>query len=540
MPGRWGRVPLRLAAARRRVLLEPSAVGAWAATGHSPARRLARALLGVLHRVRPARAWLYRGEPARALAALGPVAATGSPADRRDRARAAWALGARGSALPGLREDDRVRRALAERLAADSRPVPPRPAAPGRPRPVVPRPATRPRVLHLVVNSLPHSSAGYALRTQAVLRAQQAHGLHAEAVTGFMYPWTVLRDCAGDETVDGVRYHRLLPSARPRDDAAREADRRRLLDRLVRELRPDVLHAHSPFQVGLDALEVAAEHDLPVVYEVRGLLHETWAQRIGPDAVATERYRLEQQQEAAVVTGADAVVTLGRAMAAHLVGLGARTTPTVVANAVDASLLTDRPDVARARRQVGLEPAGLVVGSVSSLVAYEGFDVLLRAAAELAGRGTAVTVVLVGDGDAAGPLRRLADDLPGVQVVMPGRLPHAQALTWLAALDVVAVPRLDVDVCRLVSPLKPVEAMALGKPVVLSDLPALRELVDDGTDGLLVRPEDPVALADALQSLLPPDRRADLGTAAAERVRRGRTWAATTEAYLRVYEDVIR
>ena len=149
-------------------------------------------------------------------------------------------------------------------------------------------------------------------------------------------------------------------------------------------------------------------------------------------------------------------------------------------------------------------------------------------------------MLLVGSGDAAAAVRARGADLPAPgRLVMPGRVPKEQVADHLAALDVFAVPRRDLDVCRLVTPLKPAEAMAARLPLVVSDLPALREFVDDGVEGYVVPPEDPAALADALQRLADPALRARMGEAGRRRAAATRTWEAVVDTYLGVYARVL-
>jgi glycosyltransferase involved in cell wall biosynthesis len=203
----------------------------------------------------------------------------------------------------------------------------------------------------------------------------------------------------------------------------------------------------------------------------------------------------------------------------------------------DALLTTEHPTPEAARATLGL-PAGPAIGTVSSLVDYEGLETVVRTVATLRARGHDVTGLLVGDGVSRPGLTRLADEL-GVadHVVLPGRVPPAVAQTWLAALDVVLVPRRDHEVTRLVTPLKPVEAMAVGRPVVASDLPALVEAV--GGAGLHVGADDLAGWAEVVASLLDDaGRRAELvelGRAVATE----RTWVRNAETYLGIYRDCL-
>jgi glycosyltransferase involved in cell wall biosynthesis len=212
---------------------------------------------------------------------------------------------------------------------------------------------------------------------------------------------------------------------------------------------------------------------------------------------------------------------------------------TLVPNCVDERFLEPLPDPAGPRSSLGIAPDEVAVGIVSTLVGYEGVDVLLRAVRLLIDRGAPVRLLVVGDGASLPGLRRLADGL-GLEnrAVFVGRVPYTEVRRYYAALDVFVVPRLDTRVTRLVTPLKPLEAMASGRPVVASDLPALAELVGGGR-GVLARPGEPASLADVLEPLLyDPDRRGRLGSTARRWVAEHRTWAAVVPRYLEVYRGL--
>jgi glycosyltransferase involved in cell wall biosynthesis len=302
-------------------------------------------------------------------------------------------------------------------------------------------------------------------------------------------------------------------------------------------LKPSVIHAATPHLNASAALAVGRRLSTPVVYEVRGFLEQTWAAG-DPARVDTDRYRLTRSRETAVMQRADAVVTLAEVMRQEIIARGVPSDRVVVVpNAVDAGWLAARPDRRAFRDRVGIRPDDFVVGSVSSITAYEGFGVLLRAAALLTRMAVPVTVLLVGDGPELGVLRRDASGLGlSERVVMPGRVPPALAQQAIAALDLLCVPRVDVPVCRAVTPLKPVEAMALGVPVVASDLPALREMLLDGEAGVLVTPGSPRALASAIADLHgQPSRRGSLARAGRNHVSRHRTWQTAALQYRELY-----
>lgn len=455
------------------------------------------------------------------------------------RYRAAWLLGDADAIGPDAPAGLRAQVALLR--PQDDAPDQATPDGGARPGPARPTSPDRITVLHHLTNSLPHTQSGYTLRSHAILRAQRAGGLTASATTRPGYPLTIGSLTArGTDVVDGVAYHRLVPTRVPSDAARRTAQEVDLLTQAAREAGASVLHTTTPSANGVLARAAAQRLGIPWVYEVRGLPEETWVASHGtPEgrarAAASRRRALMQAKETELALAADAVVTLSGTMRDALVARGVPAARiTVVPNAVsDALLTTAHPTPEAARAALGL-PARPTIGTVSSLVDYEGLETVVRTVATLRARGHDVTGLLVGDGVSRPGLARLARELDVADhVVLPGRVPSDVALTWLAALDVVLVPRRDHEVTRLVTPLKPVEAMAVGRPVVASDLPALVEAV--GGAGLHVGADDAEGWATSVGALLDDvGRRAELvergGVVAAER-----TWVRNAETYLRIY-----
>ena len=460
----------------------------------------------------------------------------------RDTARRLFKNGEITAAVSALPTGDRLRRRYEGELRAYGKhPVPTQGGA---------RVAGVPgRVLHLVTNALPYAQAGYTLRTHRILRAQQAAGLDPHAVTQWGWP---ARDGHPEAphvaAIDGIAYHRLIPTgAIPIEADLRLARGADAATELVRTLKPAVLHAATDHRNGTVALAVRERTGLPVLYEIRGFLEESWAAgaALDPDsseADMPERMRLHRDRDTAIMAEADAVATLSETMRTEILARGIPAEKIVLTpNAVDATLLTAHHDRAAARREFGLADDEFVVGSVSKLAAYEGFDVLLKAAALLRDRGSKVKVLLVGSGPFRGALDKLAADLGlGPEtLLMPGQVPAHVAPRVVAALDVFVCARVDLRVTRLVTPLKPLEAMAQGRPLVLSDLPALRELVDDRAGAVaaeLVRPGDAESLAAALDRLRNDSSRcAELTAAGRDVVAERFTWNALAETYRALY-----
>jgi glycosyltransferase involved in cell wall biosynthesis len=402
--------------------------------------------------------------------------------------------------------------------------------------------AQKGRVLHIVTDALPSTSAGYTVRTQEIAIAQLAEaGLDPHVVTRIGFPVTAgAIDGRKTVTVDGVPYHRLLPWVMPgRMDDLYEAHLRRAA-KLTTELKPAVLHAASNYANAVIALALRDATRLPVVYEVRGFWEDTWLSRHAGtrDLKLSDRYLRTRALETYCMKSADLVVTLGEAMRDEIIDRGVDPDNVIIVpNGVSEEFLRPLPDdQGKLRARLGIKPGEHVVGLVSSLVAHEGIGTLLEAVKILGDRGVRTRALIVGDGPERPALQRQAAAL-GIDAIFPGRVPMSQVRAYHAVLDAFVVPRTPDRVCQLVTPLKPVEAMASGLPVVVSGVKALSEIVNDKVTGLLSPPLDAAALADTLSELLDsPELSAELGANAREWVARDRTWAHNAARYREAYE----
>ena len=394
-------------------------------------------------------------------------------------------------------------------------------------------------ILHIVTDALPSTSAGYTIRTQEIAVAQRLAGMDPHVTTRIGFPVTAgAMDGRATVTVDGVPYHRLLPWIMPgRMDRLYQTHLRHAA-RLTQRLRPAVLHAASNYANAVIALALRDATGLPVVYEVRGFWEDTWLSRhvVNADLKLSDRYVYTRALETHCMVEADRVVTLGEAMREEIAARGVPGDKiTIVPNAVSEEFLRPLPDGAALKASLGIKPGEYVVGLVSSLVAHEGIGTLLEAVKILNDRGVRTRALIVGDGPERTALQRQAAGLD-LDAVFTGRVPSAKVRDYHAVLDVFVVPRTPDRVCQLVTPLKPVEAMASGLPVVVSSVRALAEIVHDRETGFLSPPLDAGELADRLQQLLAsPDLRAKLGANARDWVARDRTWAHNAARYREIY-----
>ncbi|USR41526.1 glycosyltransferase family 4 protein [Ectopseudomonas hydrolytica] len=359
-------------------------------------------------------------------------------------------------------------------------------------------------VLYVASSSRPYHTTGYTTRTHHLLESLRVQGWAVHCVTRPGYPAdrpdSRNTNAPALNIIDGVPYERLQGRHRREvrydlylTKAAAE------LERAARRLRPAVIHAASNYEAALPALIAARRLGLPFCYEVRGLWEYTASsKKAGWEQ--TERFALDRMLEAHTAAHADKVFTLTKALATELVRRGvAEERIELLPNAVNLEFFKPlEPDRALAQ-QLGLGPDTFVCGYVGSVVKYEGLDDLITAMPALLRRVPDSRLLVVGDGDELANLREQAARLGvSAQVIFTGRVSHAEVTRYFSLLSAIALPRKPYTVCKLVSPLKPFEAMAMRVPLVVSDVDALGEIFEQGETALLHRAGDANSLAEAM------------------------------------------
>ncbi|HAZ61110.1 MAG TPA: glycosyltransferase, exosortase A system-associated [Gammaproteobacteria bacterium] len=394
------------------------------------------------------------------------------------------------------------------------------------------------RILHVLDHSLPLHS-GYTFRSRAILKAQQAMGLVPVALTGPKQGPAA----SALETIDGIDFHRTPLPKRWLEQGLFEpwgvvsALRRRILE-LAPRLRPDLIHAHSPALDGMAAVLAGRRLGLPVVYEVRAFWEDAAVDH-GTSRAWGPRYRLTRALETWVLRRADAVTAICQGL---LDDIAARGIPasrlTQIPNAVDPEAFAAgaERDPLLAQR-LGLPPAGPVIGFIGSFYAYEGLDLLIEGFTRLAREHPTAALLLVGGGPEEAALKAQAARAPvAARIHFAGRVPHAEVPQYYALIDLLAYPRHRMRLTELVTPLKPLEAMAMRRPFCASDVGGHRELIRDGETGYLFPADDAAALAERLAAVL--DARGDWERVldAGERyVREERNWTNSVSRYREVY-----
>jgi glycogen(starch) synthase len=398
------------------------------------------------------------------------------------------------------------------------------------------------RILHVLDHSIPLQS-GYSFRTLAILREQRRLGWQTFHLTSAKHT----AGFATEEDIDGWHFYRTPGSASPgrRLPGAAEVELMRDLEgrlhAVIDEVKPDLLHVHSPVLNALPALWARRRARLPVVYEVRA----SWEDAAVDHGTTTEgsvRYRLSRAIESFALKHADQVITICEGLRGDIRARGiADERITVVPNAVDtAELHFGTPPDAALQAQLNLRGC-TVIGFAGSFYRYEGLHLLVQAFARMRQRDAGLRLLLVGGGPQEGALReQVAAAGVSDSVVFTGRVPNREVQRYYGLIDLLAYPRLPCRLTDLVTPLKPLEAMAQGRVLVASDVGGHRELIRDGQTGFLCPAGDATALEAALEIALTQREHWPAVRERARRyVERERTWAASVARYADVYERAL-
>ncbi len=407
-------------------------------------------------------------------------------------------------------------------------------------------------VCYVLHNSLPYASGGYATRARGVVRGLTANGLQVSVLTRAGFPLDVKKDLKPStlplrDVIDGITYERIAEPYRTL--VSLEDHVRQSADEMERRFKAQglghILAASFAQYSGLPALIAARRLGLPFYYEVRGLAEVTMESR-DDGFKDSHGYKFLVDLEHLVCSEADHVFTLTQPMKDELVARGlAAEKVTLVPNSCDIERFTPRPRDEALAAELGI-PSGLpVIGYIGTFVDYEGLDDLAEAAGLLRQRGQDFRLLLVGGENVTdssqGPLTRRIREIIAAeglekQVIMPGRVPHDMVERYYSLIDIAPFPRKPWRVCEMVSPMKPLEAMAMEKTVLVSSVQALKDMVRHGETGWVFDKGSVESLADELGTLLAdPELRRKLGRQSRTWVAEERTWKRSTQAMVQLF-----
>ena len=401
-------------------------------------------------------------------------------------------------------------------------------------------------ILHVLDHSLPLHS-GYTFRSRAIFEHQRALGWQTDHITSTKHA-DAAPDQPAEETVEGLHFWRTpkhsstlhgLPII---NQYAVIRDLERRLTEVARQIGPDIRHAHSPARNGVAAVRVGRRLGIPVGYEIRGF----WEDAAVSHGTAKEgdlRYRITRGLETWALRHADHRFCICEGLRQDILARGIPAdTVTVIPNAVNIENFqpVEQRNEALAA-ELGLQGRE-VVGFIGSFYFYEGLELLLEAAALMRQQRPDLHVLLVGGGPAEPGLRERAAAL-GIDDIttFTGRVPQGKVSDYYSLIDVLAYPRQSMRITELVTPLKPLEAMAQKRLFVASDVGGHKELVEDGKTGILHRAGDAVSLAEKMTLLLSDKELGErLKPAGREFVESVLNWAVSIDNYRDAYQRMLK
>ena len=398
------------------------------------------------------------------------------------------------------------------------------------------------KILHVLDHSLPLHS-GYTFRSQNIFKAQKNMGFEPVILTSPKHEQSWKGQWSQVEEINEFTYYRTGPVSgngyfpgMPEMRLIKALGKR--LERVVDLEQPDIIHTHSPFLNTLPALKLGRRLGIPVVYEIRAFWEDAAVDH-GSYAEGSWKYRLTRMMETRVCRRADHVTVLCNGLKKDLIQRGipeSRITP--VFNGVNPEEFKPTPLDEDFQEKYHLK-GKTVIGFIGSFYRYEGLDLLIRAFAQIAPRYPDLVLLLVGGGEMEEELKHLAfqhSSIPASQVIFAGRIPHERIPGIYSLIHILVYPRQQMRLTDLVTPLKPLEAMAMGKALVASDVGGHKELIHDGENGLLFTAGDEMTLARTLHQLISNDfKRKSLEKSGPVWVNTHHTWKKTTEFYKDIY-----
>jgi len=365
-------------------------------------------------------------------------------------------------------------------------------------------------IVYNVHNSLPETNNGYAMRTHTIAKAIQFEGMKIKVVTRAAFPldFNFLQEYHNSKNlyiVDNVQYFRLKDGAYYLGRVTDSQYLNRYVDLLIKfakEHNASLLHSASNYLNGLAGVTSANILNIPSIYEVRGFWEITKASR-EPAFKNSLGYKLQKKLEIQACEDATSVIALSEVVKEELISRGIKKDKIyVVPNGVDTDRLKPLTKDISIVDNLGLKDK-FVIGFIGSVVDYEGLQLLVEVAKRIDKQyQDKFRYLIVGDGNDLDNLKQKVKKY-GIEklFIFTGRVPYEEVEKYYSVLDIACYPRLDWEVCRIVSPKKPFEAMAYGIPVISSSVRANSYFIEDGINGLVHEVESIVSLNDKILAL---------------------------------------
>ena len=378
------------------------------------------------------------------------------------------------------------------------------------------------KLLYIAASALPYHISGYTTRTQALLSALSRADGQVVAVTRPGYPWDRSDRCCNTDhehtTVHDMRYSHLQKPRNTWPVVIYALLAAKAVAKIALAQGVSCIHAASNHVNALPALLAARQLGIPFHYEMRGLWELTRVSR-QPGFEHSQAYKQGLALESLVARSADRLFVISDQLGHYLTKNWG--VPPEHMHLLPNCVTPEHFNVALPSE---VEPN--TIGYAGSLICYEGLDTLIWAVARLKTKGHEICLRIAGEGEARAELLALVQRLDlADHVQFLGRLAPEAARKVILRSAVVCLPRKPFEVCHVVPPIKLVEALAMGKPVIVPDLPVFRDELGPDPGGWFFRAGDPADLAGVIEkALADPAGLTVMGAKAREYVLGHRTW----------------
>lgn len=402
------------------------------------------------------------------------------------------------------------------------------------------------KVLCILNTSIPYIQNGYNIRSKYVVESLKNLGIKPVVLTRPGYPNDFINGLIKGEqdliknSINGITYYRCLPQLFMRYTPLKTylKEYTKQINKVIAAEAPDIIQAASNYVNGLAALEAAREKKTPFLYEIRGFWELTTVCK-EPLFKNSAEFNLAYMMESYLAHAADGLVTICEGLRKELINRGIKTDKIkIIPNGVDCKFFKPKQfnnDLGNKHNLGGK----FIIGYIGSLTRYEGLQTLLPVIANLKKDGYKIKCLIIGTGDYRPILERITKELNiDKDVIYIDQIPHEQVVEYYSLFDLCVYPRINEEVTQMVTPLKPLEAMACGKSVIGSDLDAIREIIIPGINGLVYSNSE----ADLFQKikLLYKNNtlRDELRLNARKWVVENRDWNKIAKTYQTLYDEV--
>lgn len=354
-------------------------------------------------------------------------------------------------------------------------------------------------IVYNVHNSLPETNNGYAMRTHYVATSILHEDINVSVVTRVGFPLDLnaigrYADNSKLHKIDNIEYNRLEKVGFGWGEVSISkyiSNYAIMLSVFTANKNANIIHSASNYLNGLSGANAANILNIPSIYEVRGFWEITKASR-EPNFKNSLEYKLQKQLEIQACEEVTSIIALSEVVKEELVRRGIHKDKIyTVPNGVDTSILKPLNKDINIVEKYNLNDK-FVVGFIGSVVDYEGLGLLVKAAKKIENEyKNRFRYLIVGDGN---DLNNIKDELKKNSIedlfIFTGRVPYEEVEKYYSVIDIACYPRLDWEVCQIVSPKKPFEAMAYGIPIISSSVRANSYFIEDGVTGLIHQKEN--------------------------------------------------